>query len=88
MANLYRQSVERFGKVDAIINNATIAVLGNVVDVPIEEWNRSYHINLRGPVLLAKTFLPDMLKRNHGVFACVSSTGTAYLGGYETFKAA
>jgi hypothetical protein len=29
-----------------------------------------------------------MLKRNHGVFACVSSTGTAFLGGYETFKAA
>ena len=29
-----------------------------------------------------------MIKRNHGVFACVSSTGTAFLGGYETFKAA
>jgi hypothetical protein len=37
---------------------------------------------------MAKTFLPDMIKRNHGVFACVSSTGTAFLGGYETFKAA
>jgi NAD(P)-dependent dehydrogenase (short-subunit alcohol dehydrogenase family) len=43
---------------------------------------------LRGPVLMAKTFLPDMIKRNHGVFACVSSTGTALLGAYETFKAA
>lgn len=29
-----------------------------------------------------------MIQRNHGAFACVSSTGTAYLGGYETFKAA
>jgi hypothetical protein len=29
-----------------------------------------------------------MLTRHHGTFACVSSTGTAYLGGYETFKAA
>ena len=37
---------------------------------------------------MAKTFLPDMIQRNHGVFACVSSTGTAFLGGYETFKAA
>jgi len=86
--NLYNLSVLAFGKVDAVINNATIAVLGNVVDVPIEEWDKSYHVNLRGPVLMAKTFLPDMLKRNHGVFACVSSTGTAFLGGYETFKAA
>lgn len=86
--NLYRLSRLAFDKVDAVINNATIAVLGNVVDVPIEEWDRSYHVNLRGPVLMAKTFLPDMVKRDHGVFACVSSTGTAYLGGYETFKAA
>lgn len=86
--NLYNLSTLAFGKVDAVINNATIAVLGNVVDVPIEQWDKSYHVNLRGPVLMAKYFIPDMLKRDHGVFACVSSTGTAFLGGYETFKAA
>src|SRR5512142_2027958 len=86
--NLYKLSILAFGKVDAVINNATIAVLGQVKDVPIEEWDKSYHVNLRGPVLMAKTFLPDMIQRNHGVFACVSSTGTAFLGGYETFKAA
>ena len=86
--NLYKLSVMAFDTVDAVINNATIAVLGNVVDVTIEEWDRSYHVNLRGPVLMARTFLPDMIKRNHGAFACVSSTGTAFLGGYETFKAA
>ena len=86
--NLYNLSVLAFGKVDAIINNATIAVLGKVTDVPIEEWDRSYRVNLRGPVLMARAFLPDMIQRDHGVFACVSSTGTAFLGGYETFKAA
>jgi NAD(P)-dependent dehydrogenase (short-subunit alcohol dehydrogenase family) len=86
--NLYALSILAFGKVDAIINNATIAVLGEVKDLPIEEWDRSYHVNLRGPVLMAKTFLPDMIKWDHGAFACVSSTGTAFLGGYETFKAA
>jgi NAD(P)-dependent dehydrogenase (short-subunit alcohol dehydrogenase family) len=86
--NLCTLSVLAFGKVDAVINNATIAVLGEVKDLPIEAWDRSYHVNLRGPVLMAKTFLPDMIKRDHGVFACVSSTGTAFLGGYETFKAA
>ena len=86
--NLYNLSSIAFGKVDAVINNATIAVLGLVKDLPIEQWDRSYHVNLRGPVLMAKNFLPDMIRRNHGVFACVSSTGTAFLGGYETFKAA
>jgi NAD(P)-dependent dehydrogenase (short-subunit alcohol dehydrogenase family) len=86
--NLYNLSILAFGKVDAIINNATIAVLGEVKDVPIEEWDKSYHVNLRGPVLMARTFLPDMIQRDHGVFVCISSTGTAFLGGYETFKAA
>lgn len=86
--NLYTLSVLAFGKVDTVINNATVAMLGEVKDLPIEEWDRSYHVNLRGPVLLAQTFLPDMIQRDHGVFACVSSTGTAFLGGYETFKAA
>ena len=86
--NLYKESTQRFGKVDAVINNATIAVLGKVKDVPIEKWDASYRVNLRGPVLMARAFLPGMLERDHGVFACVSSTGTAYLGGYETFKAA
>ena len=85
---LYHQSVQYFGRVDAVINNATIAVLGKVQDVPIDQWDKSYHVNLRGPVLMARTFLPDMLSRQHGIFACVSSTGTSFLGGYETFKAA
>ncbi len=86
--NLYAKSIRRFSKVDAVINNATIAVLGKVIDVPIEQWDASYSVNLRGPVLLARAFLPDMIRRDHGIFVCVSSTGTAYLGGYETFKAA
>lgn len=86
--NLYRESLQRFGKVDGVINNATIATLGMVKDLPIEEWDRSYQVNLRGPVLMAQVFLPDMISRKHGTFVCVSSKGMAYLGGYETFKAA
>jgi NAD(P)-dependent dehydrogenase (short-subunit alcohol dehydrogenase family) len=78
----------RFGKVDAVINNATIAVLGAVIDLPVERWDASYRVNLRGPVLMARAFLPGMIEREHGTFICVSSTGTAFLGGYETFKAA
>lgn len=85
---LAREAVRQFGKVDILLNNATVAVLGAVKEVPIEKWDLSYRVNLRGPVLLARAFLPGMLGRHHGIFVCVSSTGTAYLGAYETFKAA
>ena len=85
---LANQSINQFGKVDIVINNATIARLGLVVDVPIEDWDASYRVNLRGPVLMARAFLPGMLERDSGVFVNVSSTGTAFMGAYETFKAA
>ncbi len=77
-----------YKKVDAVINNATIAPLGLVWEVPINDWDRSYAVNLRGPVLMAKAFIPDMKKRKSGAFICVSSTGTTFLGAYETYKAA
>jgi NAD(P)-dependent dehydrogenase (short-subunit alcohol dehydrogenase family) len=88
IAHLAGQTIDQFGKVDIVINNATIARLGLVADVPIEDWDASYRVNLRGPVLMARAFLPGMLERDTGVFVNVSSTGTAYMGAYETFKAA
>lgn len=88
VARLARQILRLRGKVDIVLNNATIAPLGAVKDVPIKVWDASYRVNLRGPVLLARAFLPGMLERDYGVFVCVSSTGLAYLGAYEIFKTA
>jgi NAD(P)-dependent dehydrogenase (short-subunit alcohol dehydrogenase family) len=88
VANLHKQALKHYGKVDIVINNATIASLGAVKDIPIRTWDTSYKVNLRGPVLLARFFLPGMLERKFGVFVCVSSLGTAYMGAYEAMKAA
>lgn len=79
----------RFGRIDAVVNNATYAPFGAAVaETPVEVWDRSYAVNLRGPVLLARACLPDMIARRHGVFVCVSSTGGPFLAPYETLKAA
>jgi NAD(P)-dependent dehydrogenase (short-subunit alcohol dehydrogenase family) len=83
-----RQTLHSHGKVDIVLNNATIAPLGAVQEVPIKDWDASYRVNLRGPVLLAQAFLPGMLERDYGVFVCVSSVGMAYMGAYEIFKTA
>jgi len=85
---LARRATRAYGHVDAVLNNATIARLGAVQEVPIRAWDASYRVNLRGPVLLARAFLPEMLRRGHGVFVCVLSLGTAYMGAYEALKAA
>jgi NAD(P)-dependent dehydrogenase (short-subunit alcohol dehydrogenase family) len=86
--HLAQKALHTYGKVDVVLNNATVAPLGAVQTLPIEQWDYSYRVNLRGPVLLARAFLPGMVKRNHGVFVCVSSTGVAFMGAYEILKSA
>ena len=80
---------KKWGRVDVVLNNATVFPIGAVKDVAVESWDFSYRVNLRGPVLLARAFLPDMIRRRHGVFVCVSSSGAApFMGAYEVFKTA
>jgi NAD(P)-dependent dehydrogenase (short-subunit alcohol dehydrogenase family) len=86
--HLKYEILRRFGRIDIVLNNATVAPMGAVKDKPISDWDRSYRVNLRGPVLLARACIPDMLNRNHGVFVCVSSFGGAYMAAYECFKRA
>lgn len=86
---LAEAALKKFGKVDIVLNNATVFPIGAVKDTPIESWDFSYRVNLRGPVLLARKFLPAMIERKHGVFVCVSSSGAApFIGAYEVFKTA
>ncbi len=79
---------DTFGPVSIVINNATITPIGSAPKVPIDQWDASYRVNLRGPALMAIAFLPGMIKRNDGVFVSVASLGEAYLTAYETFKQA
>ena len=66
-----------------------IAYPGPVKDGPIEGWDFSYRVNVRGPVLLAKAFVSAMVERDQGVFVCVASSGPApFMGPYETMKVA
>jgi len=88
VARLRTAAEQSFGQVDAVLNNATLAPLGAVQDLPIQDWDASYRVNLRAPALMATTFLPGMLRRRRGVFACVSSVGLAYMAAYESLKAA
>jgi NAD(P)-dependent dehydrogenase (short-subunit alcohol dehydrogenase family) len=82
------ETQRRFGKADIVLNNATVAPLGAVKDKLVRDWDRSYRVNLRGPAMLARAFIPEMLERNSGIFVCVSSFGGAYMGAYESLKRA
>jgi len=81
--------LNKYGYLDIVFNNATYAYMGAVDEVDIICWDKSYYVNFRAPLLLAKRFLPSMQKRNSGTIVFVSSSGASpYMGAYEVFKTA
>ena len=65
----------RFGRVDAIINNAGVMPLSSLEALKIEEWNRMIDVNIRGVLHGIATGLPVMKKQGFGHFINIASIG-------------
>jgi NAD(P)-dependent dehydrogenase (short-subunit alcohol dehydrogenase family) len=62
-----RGTLARFGTIDILVNNAGIVTpFHEVVDMPIEEWDRTFSVNLRGTFLCSKAVLPTMIAKRYG----------------------
>ena len=58
--------LEKFGRVDIVVNNAAICPISPLEDTPAEEWDRVLAVNIKGPYLVIKTLLPAMKKQGGG----------------------
>lgn len=81
--------LSKYGCPDIIFNNAAIVITGEIGKVNLEEWDLSYSVNLKAPIILTTLFLKKMRERNSGCIVFASSSGAApYLGAYEIYKTA
>ncbi|HEX7210213.1 MAG TPA: SDR family NAD(P)-dependent oxidoreductase [Propionibacteriaceae bacterium] len=58
--------VAEFGRLDTVINNAGVMLLGPIENAPVEEWERMVHVNLLGLLYCSKAALPHLLKAAEG----------------------
>jgi glucose 1-dehydrogenase len=63
---LMGKAVQKFGKIDVLVNNAGIEKKVSFVDYPIAEWNKILAVNLTGPFLCSQAAARQMIQQKKG----------------------
>ena len=61
-ARAVQETVDGLGRLDTVINNAGVMLLGPVVDAPVEEWEQMINLNVLGLMYVTDAALPHLLK--------------------------
>jgi len=91
LERLVDRTVERFGGIDILVNNAANALALPFGEITPEGWEKSLNVNLRGPVFLIQFALPYLERSEHASIINMSSVGaymfSAYTHMYSAGKA-
>ncbi len=92
IANATTKTLERFGRVDSLVNSAGVAGINAPVDeYPIDEWKRVIDINLHGTFLTCRALVPHMKDNGYGRIVNLSSVagkeGNPTASAYSAAKA-
>ncbi len=90
-ARCVNEVIARFGRVDALVNNAGISSVGLFTDLTEAEWQRVLSVDLTGAAACAKAVLRDMLHRHEGRIVNITSVwgvhGASCEAAYSAAKA-
>jgi len=67
------QTLKEFGRCDILVNNAGISSPAPFHETPLKRWDLVMNVNLRGPAMCMRAFLPHMIERKAGRIINVSS---------------
>ena len=72
-------TIEQFGGIDVLVNNAATLTRGYLEDVPVEVWDAVLAVNLRAPFLCLQEAVRSMKTRGGGSIVNIGSVN-AYIG--------
>jgi NADP-dependent 3-hydroxy acid dehydrogenase YdfG len=61
-AAVVAEAVDRLGRLDTVVNNAGVMLLGPIVDAPADEWDRMFDLNVTALMRVAHAALPHLLE--------------------------
>jgi NAD(P)-dependent dehydrogenase (short-subunit alcohol dehydrogenase family) len=88
---IVERTLERYGRIDILVNNAALPLTTRFEQISAEEWRKALDVNLTAPFLLMQAVLPAMKRQQYGRIVNISSTAgrmVSTLGGahYTTSK--
>ena len=89
LQQLVDQTVERFGRVDIVVNNAANALALPIGQFNADAWDKSLGVNLRGPVFLVEAALPHLkASGNASIINVISAGAFLFSAGTAMYSAA
>jgi NAD(P)-dependent dehydrogenase (short-subunit alcohol dehydrogenase family) len=73
-AAMIDRTLERFSRIDILINNAALPLTTRFAQISAEEWRQALEVNLTAPFLLMQAALPAMKRQHYGRIVNVSSS--------------
>ncbi|GAB3498593.1 SDR family oxidoreductase [Spirosoma knui] len=73
MQRIVQTALDRFGRIDVVINNAGYGIFKNVNEISVDEWDNLMATNVKGTFLLTKAALPALKAQGSGHIVVVAS---------------